>query len=83
MHGHKNFHTKIARSQRQMHICIHHSVINVFKSIQPAYKTEEYLIDSYKLLVLILIKSYKTERENERERENPGLSTLLPKDDIF
>ena len=33
--------------------CIHHSVIHLFKSIQPADKAVEYLTDSYKLLTLI------------------------------
>jgi len=45
--------------------CTHayRAVIHVFKSIQPADKAEEILIDSYKLLLLIV--SYKTETERE------------------
>ena len=54
---HKYFHTKLACSQRWIRTyiqCIHHSVIRAFISIQLADKAVKYLIDSYKLLLLIV-----------------------------
>ena len=52
---HKDVHTILACSQRQMHRyiqCVHYSITRVFLSIQPADKAVEYIIDSYKLILL-------------------------------
>ena len=61
-----NLYTKPVCSLRQIQ-CIHHSVIHVFISVQPADKVVEYMINSYKLLVLMVNKIKQNKKQSECE----------------